>query len=589
MMRVLAILIAFVLCGAARAQDISVSANVEPTRAYVGFTVRYSVVVAGTLDAEIPEPVFPEGLDARFATSYQMPAPVHIVNGRRLNSGPDRVAFVWLLTPFKPGNFVIPPCPVTVGGQSYSAPQVLLRVMDPAQPSDFSLQVEFAKTQMFVGEPVSVKITWIVGRQPDDVLIQGEFDERAAKLYEVEPARQPDEQIASIPFMRGQAKAAVKSVTIDGEPRLAVVIERLFIPSRSGDLEVGPWSAAFTAPSEESPSRVERYIVRAPATTLKVKPLPPGAPPHFSGLVGNVAMLAKAEPTDVSVGDPIMLELTIAAGAPIERVDPPNLSRQPGFTDLFKIENREWQEVGAPVGGRVFRTTIRARTSDLVEIPPIELPYLDPETGQYAIARTRAIPLEVADMPEVTAADALMAPDSGNGLPAARPLLEDARPGLLANARGANLLRTDSPNPIAHVSRPVLLAVVAAPPAVFLAVGTLSWWRSPAQRAWRRRRFALGRFKRRLRHAGQDSVAVAGAVRAYIADRFDRSPDALTEADCAALAAQAGATNHEEIASFLRSGLRARYAGGLPDPNVSPKAASALVADIHRATREGRR
>src|SRR5437870_9319411 len=45
--------------------------------------------------------------------------------------------------------------------------------------------------------------------------------------------------------------------------------------------------------------------IRSNTVALEVKPLPPNAPPGFSGAVGNFTMSIEAKPTSVQTGDPI--------------------------------------------------------------------------------------------------------------------------------------------------------------------------------------------------------------------------------------------------------------------------------------------
>ena len=46
---------------------------------------------------------------------------------------------------------------------------------------------------------------------------------------------------------------------------------------------------------------------------------------------------------------------------------------------------------------KVFTQTVRAKHPDVKEIPEIELPYFNTETGKYEVARSDAIPLSVLE------------------------------------------------------------------------------------------------------------------------------------------------------------------------------------------------
>jgi hypothetical protein len=58
---------------------------------------------------------------------------------------------------------------------------------------------------------------------------------------------------------------------------------------------------------------------------LEVKPLPPNAPPSFSGAIGSFTMATDAKPKSVQVGDPITVTTTISGRGNFDRVNAPLL------------------------------------------------------------------------------------------------------------------------------------------------------------------------------------------------------------------------------------------------------------------------
>ena len=80
--------------------------------------------------------------------------------------------------------------------------------------------------------------------------------------------------------------------------------------------EMGPNPfAQYTQPQE--------VTIRSDPAILEVKPLPPGAPPSFSGAVGSFSMTSEANPKRVQVGDPITIKAEIAGRGNFDRVDAP--------------------------------------------------------------------------------------------------------------------------------------------------------------------------------------------------------------------------------------------------------------------------
>jgi hypothetical protein len=81
------------------------------------------------------------------------------------------------------------------------------------------------------------------------------------------------------------------------------------------------------------------------------------------------------------------------------------LDQQSALARDFRVP----REIGAGEsrdGALHFTQTLRARHDAIDAIPPIELPYFDPDLGEYAIAESQPLPLSVEPSRIVTAEDA---------------------------------------------------------------------------------------------------------------------------------------------------------------------------------------
>lgn len=585
--RVLGALACLCMLAAGASAQMRAGASVRPDRVYAGSPTTYEVIVEGVLDADEVTPQFPAGVNARYLFRRSQPAPVVIINGRQVESGVDRVAYQWELLVDVAGEYHIPPAEVRVGSETVRTQPVVLTVIEPSEPDDFAFVVEPSKTVAYVGEPIRIRGRYIFGRVPSTLFFRGWLDDTAAHLYPT-PAPRGTERRAAIPFIGGEVEGTLTRAVLGGVERDAVDVERIIVPLVPGPLEIGPWSMTFRLPTPGDSRRSEQCIVRSKPTIIEVLPLPTqGRPANFSGLVGKAAVRSLASPTAVNVGDPITLEITIAADHPLQRIKPPDLTRQAGLLESFKVESTGWQESGSPVGGRTFTITLRARNADVDSIPAIELPYFDPETGRYAVALSRPIPLEVRPTREVTLADAIVAPADAAGPVEYRPGLENARPSLLANVHGPSLLVNDSTEVTSHVSRPLLGAILVLPVASCVAAAIIAFVRRPDVRAWRRRSGAAFRARRRLARAGSDPALISRALRFYIGDRLDHSGEALTDADCRRLLAPADGSAAEELASILQACERARFSPmGTTEDLVAE--ARRVLGRVEHALRGGR-
>ncbi|MCC6283881.1 MAG: BatD family protein [Phycisphaerales bacterium] len=587
-MRLLVVIVSMLasLAGA-QPRETVVSAQVNPERSYVGGLARYSVVIEGEGDIVKPQVSFPAGVTPTYAGSQFMPPAQIVINGRRVDGGPARTVYQWSIAFSRAGEFIIPPAVVVVGGEERETNAVRVTVVEPERADDFALRASLSSSVAYVGEPIELTLRWMLGREPTDYSIQGWIDETDAQVL----APDGDDWMtgraqADIPFLSGIARASVYEEDVGGEQRTIVEVRRVLVPLRPGPLDIGPFRAVFRAPSLDNPSRFQRYSVASETLTLEVKPVPTaGRPANFSGLVRRrLAVAVTATPARVHVGDPITLTVTIGTDAPLTQVEAPNLARQPGFTDAFKLDPGGWEETGTPRGARAFTSRIRARSDTLTSIPPVEVCYFNPESETFEVAASRPIGLTVQETKEITAADAVIgAPegdDSGRGL---RTSLQSAVPGLIANEHGSAVLRRDSPDPISHLAPATLIGLLAGPPALCVGAAGLAWWRSPGQRAWRRRAFAHRRALGRMARARGEPGALNSALCGYVADRFDRTAAALTERDCRELLGEGPQV--EAFERVLATCDGARYGGsGSVDESEARKA----LGDLHRSLKGGR-
>ena len=129
-----------------------------------------------------------------------------------------------------------------------------------------------------------------------------------------------------------------------------------------------------------------------------------GKPANFAGWVGRYQMETSASPTEVSVGDPITLTLSVSGSEYLDKVDLPALSKDATIDRDFKVPE---EMAAGVVRGTVkeFTQTLRPKTSEVRAVPAIKLPFFNPESGRYEIAESRPIPLTVKTARILTSAD----------------------------------------------------------------------------------------------------------------------------------------------------------------------------------------
>ncbi|HVP62841.1 MAG TPA: BatD family protein [Myxococcaceae bacterium] len=403
---------------------------------------------------------------------------------------------------------------------------VFRRRQQAAGERDLFLRGELDKKEVYQGEQATLSL-WIYAR---------------VDLSRVDAVTMPrldgfwTEDVDTPKELSGETR------TVDGVPYRAYLLRRLALfPVKSGPREIGPVEADITTGFLFAGRREHRA---SQPLTLKVKPLPPGAPAGFQpSAVGAWALSADLTSVRTELGTPVTLRLTVEGRGNVKDlvlprpVVPPALKLyEPTSTDKTSTVRGRIQ------GRRTQEFLVLPQQTGTFEIPSLELAYFDPETQRYE--RSRTGPLTLTVVPG-TGASALAAASGRTEEPAARNVLNA---GALRPLRVQAVL--DRPPP--PWRRGWFLALMALPPLAF--VGALAGQAVQRHRARsdprgeRRRREQRARARlAALRTSGQGiddavfSAEVDGAVAELLSLRLGSPVTGLTRETLRARLAAAGA------------------------------------------------
>jgi hypothetical protein len=500
-------------------------------------------------------------LRPRRAGTLRIPAITAVVRGRTYQSGP--IAVKVSATGSAPGGPSAGGGPPAAGAAPPGAgvPGRSYRGWE----RDLVLQVELDRAEAYVGEQVVAEV-WLLS--PLDL---GAFE--ALRPPGLDGFWKEDLYAA-----RGRLGFDVRDVK--GVPTRAYCLYRAALfPTRAGDLEIGPFEFAdfqvhTRPPGILDPGEAVRLTRRSAPVTLRVKPLPPGAPDGFEAAnVGRLVLQGSAAPARVAVGEPVSVRLALSGDGNVRALAPPHLKPFPG-TRLFPPTTRD--ELGERdrrlQGTRVVETVLVPERSGELVLPPVDWPYFDPRAGKYQVARTPEL--------RVTVVPAAPAP----GAPAV--------PGSNALAGGLRPIRSGealSPRGPPAWQRRWFAALLLLPPAAFLLVAALGRLSAgvpgagPGRVAGRSARRRLGRAQRRLSRGDSPGALseVEHALLGYSADRLGRPAVGLTREALLRGLALAGA--HPPATRALREALDlldlARFgAGGAQGAQVLAAAERAVGA-----------
>jgi len=247
--------------------------------------------------------------------------------------------------------------------------------------------------------------------------------------------------------------------------------------------------------------------------------------------VGAYKIETRATPTDVNVGDPITLTLSLSGPDYLEHVDLPPLGEQLKLARNFKVPK---ERATAEISGKskTFTQTIRALRPDVKEVPSIELPYFDTVTGTYRVARSGPIPLTVNKTRIITALDA----EGADDVESPGSEIETWTKGIAFNYEDMGTIANQRLAPLSWFRSPLWICLFVGPPLCYVllltGVGLVRKRNADPMKA--RARKAFGRLARSLKEAqGAPTSAhtcdmVQDAFRHYLGDKLRMPKGALT-------------------------------------------------------------
>jgi hypothetical protein len=472
------------------------------------------------------------------------------------------------------GNFTIPAFQITVYGKKVTVPAATLEVKadaDSSRPQSLSLELE--KTNVYVGQPMTVRVRLpgmpnggIQGLQQFQISGRGLLVDQGAIRQSITTSVLSGRQIPSITY-----EATVTPVK-SGD--LSFFAQGFTVPQIMSALVLSPSTPGTPSPIQFIPGRP--ILVESPVVRVTARELPrEGRLPGFAGAVGTIALTGASVDTNiVRVGDTIKLTASFRCDNDILRLVPPALPRL-----------RDWQifpaNTNSPITqqGQVYRAvsfgfTLVPLSESLQATPVIPFSAFDPEKGAYVDLSIPQIPLTV--QPGLAGSDvqALVRAERMIAQPEAEPVLTG-----LASAPGITAPRLQ---PLQQ--KGLFLAAQLIPFAAFL--GLWLWdrrrryferypielLRLRARRALRHERRALREAARKRNPKAYANCAVS-AMRVACAPHYPAEPRALVGSEI--LAVIDGNEDESQSKGVIREVFQA---ADLAQYNASDREAAGLLA-----------
>ena len=572
-------------------EEVSVSLQVESRTVYMGESFLVQIVVDGSDSADQSDLSGIKDFNIEYlGGSKNNSQSITIINGKLERVVKRGFIFSYRFTPIKVGTLVIPQIKVSAAGKSYRTIPLTIEVTKPGETEEFKLRIRLSRETCYVGEPVTLDVTWYMRRDVQDFRFTAPFLESpdfdfAAPKVQIDNSR----RYYRIPIGGGEVIAEKGRGMLNGVTYATLTFRIAMISKRPGSFVIPEFVVACESATGRVSRRnffddffrddffsfrrgeIKKFVVPSNKLSLLVRGLPTeGRPPGFAGHVGEYRIGASAEPTEVNIGDPITLTLTIEGPDYLEHIIMPSLQSQGLLARDFKIPE---ERADGTIQGKkkVFTQTIRARNEEIEEIPQIELAYFDTKEGRYRIARSKPIPIKVNPTRVVTASDA----EGIEAAPLGTPI-EQWREGISYNFEGSSVLEPQEYGILSVVTKPGWLAVILIPPVFYGALfsGLLFIRRRRSDPAAKRARGAFRRLHRRLGDAaarGDFQEPALEVLRDYLGDKLDRTGATITALDIERLFGERSVPDELtdallEIIHTLEAGAYAGAAFGPTDP-----------------------
>jgi len=566
----------------AKANDIQVETAVDRQEVFVGESFTMQIRVEG---AESPaEPDISHLTDFTVRTlggQSNSSTMVSNTNGNWQQITRHGYIFNYNLTPKKPGELTIPSIHIIIDGISYTTRPITIFSREPEETAEFKLHMSLSQDTCYVGEPVILTTTWYVGKDVKNfefnlpVLTDLRFDVFPAGT---EVATNNPNTI-EIPVGTDTVTATKSKTKLDGEEFLSVTFQHHFIPKQPGSFSLPQTTVACQALTGYRQSRSNRpfggrgndlfedffssgrqavyqtFVTPSNQPTLTVLPIPDkNKPSSFSGLVGSYTMQAEAIPTQVNIGDPITLTITIE-GSNLKHAALPDLSQ---FLPPESFKLPEEIASGEIIEGeKVYTQTIRVKNNNVTEIPPLSLAYFDSKDKKYKTAQTPPIPLKVNATRIITAKDA-----EGTDIATKKKKIQEVTEGINHNYEE---LENEATNQNQE-SPPFLWLTLLLPPCLFFMGYTLSFLRHKrnSNGAERRNRKAYATLKKDLTSSPQSGEQIHRALQNYLAVKINQTAGTITFVDVKVkiLQNQKKTALLNELKQIMEECETLRYAGG---------------------------
>ena len=358
----------------AQAQEIRFTAQVDRTTIATGEYVKYTVSLSNSRERfEAPSLGGLVVVQGPFDNSS-----FTIVNGRMSGS----TSRTWVLTATAPGRYTIGPARVRIGNGTIETEAITIEVTkgaaahsDPnasqGQSRDPNLftTITLSKSKAYVGEQI-VATYMLYSRY-------NSLETTKSDMPKLDGFWAENVEL-------GETNWDPQLSTVNGlQYRTATLKKQVLFPQRPGRLRIAPFVMECVV-NRSFFNRGSEVSIRSNSVEVNVSALPPGAPAGFTGAVGELEMVVKADRTQVKANEAIELTVTYSGKGNLKLMEAPSLdlpvdleTYDPKVTDRISLSG------GGMTGSRSYQYLIIPRHEGDFPLEPISFSYFDTRSNSY--------------------------------------------------------------------------------------------------------------------------------------------------------------------------------------------------------------
>jgi hypothetical protein len=363
--------------------DITVSLKLTRYEASITDSVKMTVTISGSREADSPQIM---GLENFITQNAVKSSRIQIINGR-VNSSLD---FTYFLQPKRTGIFDLGPASAKIDGKIY-------------QSNALKLIVKTTLDQKNGGNP-PVFLTASISSKKVYLEEQIQYTIRLYHLNEVSNASLNLPEADGIEFKQ-LGKPAEYNNVYNSRNYQVFEIRYSLIPSKTGSLNINPVKMSMVVRSQQKQDdddlfsmddffanvRGRQITLASNPITLEVLPVPEsGKPADYAGLVGSYRITTELAPVRIKAGESATLTVTVKGTGNVNRIPDlkmPDIKDAKVYADEPKLEIQQNEKGIEAI--KIMKWAIVPGKQGQYVIPPLSMSYFDTVSRYYNRLSTR--------------------------------------------------------------------------------------------------------------------------------------------------------------------------------------------------------